>query len=205
MEGISRHVEGAVERDAHGPGQFGQGARPDFVYGTVLLQDADDDAVCPRFPGGLDVALHDLELDRRITKVAAARPDHDLQGDVEVAPCLLHRARTRRGAPLHQIRTQLHAVRTPFLRSDGSLNRFDTDFQDSFQRAPPPRAGIMVQLNHCEHKHPRDDLCNRKVAPAVAGFSPPALISELLPDLAARTRIAFGGSCSENTSLRFKS
>src|SRR5439155_24072970 len=76
---VRGHVERAMKGYGERTGLIHQlpGARD--VYISVKVEDAENDSIGTQLLGDLDVTPHGFEFVRLITKVAAARPDHDVE------------------------------------------------------------------------------------------------------------------------------
>src|SRR5262249_52447544 len=108
-------------------------------------EDPEDDAVGPEPLRSLHVGSQGLELGRRVAKIAATRPDHDVQIDLDPLPDALDGSRAGGDSPLEQARAQLHSPCPAFLGGYRPLDGFDATLESEGPRFVPAHfAGFNV-------------------------------------------------------------
>src|SRR5260370_6670592 len=125
-------IERPVVRHRQGPCQFGQLPRSLDVNAMVFCQDAQYDAIHPRFFGISDGSLHLRELSSRIDEISCAWPDH---GKNRNAKLRSHRAKgisAGCNTAERQISAEFDAVRAAALRCQRPFKSLDTDFEQAF-------------------------------------------------------------------------
>ena len=130
-----------MKRDIERARQGDQPARAAPVHGAVGAQQAQHHTVGAQGVRRGDVAAHDLELDRGIAEVPAARADHDIDGDAETVAAQGDGAGAGRGAALDQVVAQLDAARAAALSRKRGPDRVHTGFDENAHplivRMPP--------------------------------------------------------------------
>ena len=131
LERITRHVKGAVAGHAQRPRQLDEDAHPLDVHRTIRVKQPDHDTIRADALAQLNVQLHRLELDVRIAEVAPARPDDDIQGDLQQPAGELNRARAGSAAAFQQVGAQFHAIGAAHLCGERGLHGIHTGLKQN--------------------------------------------------------------------------
>src|SRR5258708_16981717 len=102
------------------------------VDAMVFRQDAQDDAIHPRFFGISDGSLHLRELSSRVDEVSCAWPDHGKNRNANLRSDRAKEVSAGRNAAERQISAEFDAVRAAALRCQRPFTSLDTDFEYAF-------------------------------------------------------------------------
>ena len=122
---IRCRVECPVEGDARSAGRLDELGCSLHIYISIFPQYSQDDAIGSQVPGGGDIRLHDLDLERAVVKVAAARAYEHKEGNAD--PLSRQPDDGARGSDSAELerRAELDPSRTAELRVDGGLYAAD--------------------------------------------------------------------------------
>ena len=114
-------------------------SRACHIDASLLIQQAESDAVRSKIACMGDLLPHHLKLEIGIAKIAAAGTNHDVQADGNPAANRSDQSCARSDSPFQQIGTEFNALRAPALGSNRRLDRINADFKIHNDSIPFPK------------------------------------------------------------------
>jgi hypothetical protein len=110
--------------------EFHQRRRTLNVDTRVFVKNSEHDAIHAKLFSRTDIVAHAVKFGIGVTKIAGARTNQNMNGNVHLASSRLHQGRVRGNSSGRQVSAELNPVSATALRRDGVVHRLHTDFQD---------------------------------------------------------------------------